>query len=141
VALDVLRSIPGQKILVFGDMAELGDEAASYHCQVGARAESAGVTRLYSIGVLARLAFEQFHGDGCACSEPQQVVDQLVHDLPRMASEGFTVLVKGSHCMRMERVVGQLIDALGADNNSMAVGSEKMTTPAGYGKYRQAETQ
>jgi len=141
VALDVLRSIPGERILVLGDMAELGDEAASYRRQVGARAESAGVTRIYSIGALAQLAFEEFHGDGCACSEPQQVVDQLMHDSPHTAGDGLTVLVKGSRCMRMERVVGQLIDALEAANNSMPDASDGMTTPAGYGKYRQAELQ
>ncbi len=49
-AIQVLAARPGKRILVLGDMGELGPDAAELHREVGARASAAGVDRLLCMG-------------------------------------------------------------------------------------------
>ncbi len=106
-AAEFLASLDGTGILVFGDMGELGENAASLHREVGEAAREAGVDRLLAIGELSRLTVKAF-GDGASWFAG---VDELVATLDKELAPGTNVLVKGSRFMRMERV----LEALGAD--------------------------
>ena len=53
-ALKVLGLHAGKKILVLGDMGELGDEAAALHAQMGLAARLAGVEKLFGLGDMTR---------------------------------------------------------------------------------------
>ena len=104
-ALDTLAAMPGKKLLVLGDMAELGDEADAWHGWAGQAARAAGVVALFAVGNLARLAAESF-GDGAYhLTDSQSLVRAL---LPRLRPD-MNVLVKGSRCMAMERIVAELL--------------------------------
>ncbi len=104
-ALDTLAALPGKKLLVLGDMAELGDEADAWHGWAGKAARAAGVVALFAVGNLARLAAESF-GDGAYhLTDSQALVRAL---LPRLRPD-MNVLVKGSRCMAMERIVTELL--------------------------------
>ncbi|MEW8506276.1 MAG: UDP-N-acetylmuramoyl-tripeptide--D-alanyl-D-alanine ligase [Candidatus Thiodiazotropha sp.] len=104
-AVDVLCSAPGQRILVLGDLAELGDRCVDLHRQLGADAKRAGLSRLYTLGELSRHAAEGF-GDG---AQPFTDMDDLIGVLSAAVGQGDTVLVKGSRSAAMERVVDRLM--------------------------------
>jgi UDP-N-acetylmuramoyl-tripeptide--D-alanyl-D-alanine ligase len=108
-ALDVLALSDDDSWLVLGDMGELGATATELHAAAGRRARAAGVTRLYGLGRLARLAVTAFDGPGGAYSTMDDLLDALQANL----YGPLQILVKGSRSMRMERVVA----ALGAHAN------------------------
>lgn len=104
-ALDALAAMPGKKLLVLGDMAELGDEADAWHGWAGQAARAAGVVALFAVGKLARLAAESFGEGAYHLTDSQSLARAL---LPRLRPD-VNVLVKGSRCMAMERIVAELL--------------------------------
>jgi UDP-N-acetylmuramoyl-tripeptide--D-alanyl-D-alanine ligase len=106
-AIQVLRQASGSHWLVLGDLAELGKESESLHAEIGRRARQAGLSHLYSLGRLSRLAAESF-GEGAAAFEE---VEALVAALKSRAGAGDTLLIKGSRSAAMERVVAALMEA------------------------------
>ena len=100
-AIQVLAASTGRKILVLGDMGELGDEAAVMHAQIGAMAKAAGVDALYALGDLSRQTVSGF-GTG---AQHYADVSVLAADVLATLATDVTVLVKGSRFMQMERVV------------------------------------
>jgi UDP-N-acetylmuramoyl-tripeptide--D-alanyl-D-alanine ligase len=104
-ALDTLAAMTGKKILVLGDMAELGPEANTWHRWAGQAAHAAGVAKFFAVGELARLAAESFGGGAQHLADGQALVEAL---LPQLRP-GVNVLVKGSRCMAMESIVAELV--------------------------------
>lgn len=100
-AIDVLAQRQGQRILVLGDMGELGEGAGALHAQVGAMAQQAGIQQLYALGELSRRAVEQFGEGGCHFG----TLDALQQALQSRLNAQTTVLIKGSRFMKMEKVV------------------------------------
>lgn len=103
-ALETLAVMPGKKILVLGDMAELGSDGETWHLWAGRMARLMGVEELFTMGDLAANAVASF-GIGA-----QHLADgrALVETLRPQLHAGVTVLVKGSRCMAMENIVSQL---------------------------------
>jgi UDP-N-acetylmuramoyl-tripeptide--D-alanyl-D-alanine ligase len=108
-AIDLLVQTAGHKVLVFGDMAELGLNARSYHEQVGEYAKEHGVDHLLTLGVLSQNASELFNGNGKHFSTRGQLMPFL-HQVLANANQKVTVLVKGSRSAKMELVVNALVD-------------------------------
>jgi UDP-N-acetylmuramoyl-tripeptide--D-alanyl-D-alanine ligase len=104
-ALEALSSLPGKKILVMGDMAELGDESETWHTKAGYAARSAGVECLLGVGELARFATDSFGQGGLHFTNNQALLKVL---LPQLGAD-INVLVKGSRCMALENIVLQLL--------------------------------
>ncbi len=104
--MELLAQETGTRILVLGDMAELGASAPQLHAQAGAQARRLGLEALFALGPLAAQAAEQFGESGRACSSLEELIAQLKPHL----QAGITVLVKGSRSARMERVVAALFD-------------------------------
>ncbi len=103
-AIDVLASLPGKKILVLGDMGELGDTGERFHAALGQQALQAGIDELFTLGALSVHASAAFGQAAQAHSE----VETLLAALEASLQPGAQVLVKGSRSMRMERVVDAL---------------------------------
>lgn len=101
-AIDVLAARTGTRLLVLGDMGELGDDAAVMHAEIGEYAKKAGVDALYTLGELSREMTAAFGPQARHYNTPEQ----LAVDLRSCMHPTTTVLVKGSRFMRMERVVG-----------------------------------
>jgi len=106
-AIDVLAAQPGGRILVLGDMGELGGEAATLHAAIGDYARNAGLDGLYTLGALSAHAAHAF--DAAAQSFARS--DDLIAALAPLLTPQTTLLVKGSRLMRMERVVEALTGA------------------------------
>ena len=100
-ALAVLAQQAGKKVLVLGDMGELGDDAAAMHAQIGLAARAAGVDRLLALGELATKTVAAFGAGAMHFERIQELLAELENEL----TPDTTVLVKGSRFMQMERVV------------------------------------
>jgi UDP-N-acetylmuramoyl-tripeptide--D-alanyl-D-alanine ligase len=103
-AIAVLAQAPGRKVLVLGDMGELGAGAREAHAGIGAGAREAGIDRLLALGELSADAAHAFG----AHARHYTRVEELITEVQRALAPDVTVLVKGSRFMRMERVVAAL---------------------------------
>jgi UDP-N-acetylmuramoyl-tripeptide--D-alanyl-D-alanine ligase len=103
-AIAVLAGLPGKRVLVLGDMGELGADSDSGHVRVGEAARAAGIERLYTLGHAAALSAGAFG----ASAQHFTAIEALLAALEAEVEPGTTVLVKGSRFMRMERVVQSL---------------------------------
>ena len=102
--IDVLAATIGRKLLVLGDMGEIGEASGQYHDEIGGYAKSQGIDRLFALGDQAQLAVRNF-GEGAKhyCN-----VDKLIAAVEKELGPETTVLVKGSRFMKMERVADAL---------------------------------
>ena len=100
-AIRVLAQATGRKILVLGDMGELGSDAVQLHAAIGAEARDAGVDELLALGELSAHAATAFGPGACHFADAENLCSALQEKL----NAGVTVLVKGSRFMKMERVV------------------------------------
>ena len=103
-AIDVLADLPGPRMLVLGDMGEVGHQGPMFHAEAGRYAKAKGIEQVLTLGELAQVAASAF--DGAQHFESvEKLIDALLDDLPHLRS----VLVKGSRFMRMERVVDSMV--------------------------------
>ena len=107
-ATGLLASYPGIRVLVLGDMAELGSDARSYHQEVGEYAKSSGINYLFTLGVLSQSTSDAFEGNGRHFSSREQLVSCLTQ-LLKQESQQISILVKGSRSAHMEHVVQEII--------------------------------
>ncbi|CAB0150988.1 UDP-N-acetylmuramoyl-tripeptide--D-alanyl-D-alanine ligase [Pseudidiomarina piscicola] len=107
-ALDMLAVYPGWRMMVLGDMGELGEQARHYHEEVGAYAIQAGIDNLYTLGVLSQSASDVFNGRGGKHFSAQEPLIEAVIKAAKEASVPLTILVKGSRSAHMERVISAL---------------------------------
>ncbi len=103
-AIQVLAAQPGQRILVLGDMGELGPDAGELHAEIGTRARQAGIERLLCLGEMSRHAADAF---GARAMHFERI-EELLAEIENALAPDVTVLVKGSRFMKMERVVNSL---------------------------------
>jgi UDP-N-acetylmuramoyl-tripeptide--D-alanyl-D-alanine ligase len=104
-AIDVLAQAPMPRILVLGDMGEVGTQGPEFHEEIGAYAASRGIDTVLVTGALAR------HMTGAGAQHHEQFDDLLAALDKQLGSKSdATVLVKGSRFMKMERVVQHLIN-------------------------------
>ncbi len=98
--IDVLAATVGKKILVLGDMGEIGDMTGQFHDEIGGYAKSQGIDLLLALGDASALALHNFGAGGTHFKKIEELVDALNGEL----TPETTVLIKGSRFMRMERV-------------------------------------
>lgn len=118
-AIDALEKTGTKTCLVLGDMGEVGSKGPEFHREVGAYAAEHGISYLLALGELSRFAIQGFNETSLrlgtlaeathfetveALNAKLAIVCQILKQaLDRDAV--FTVLIKGSRFMRMERVV------------------------------------
>ena len=101
-AVQVLSEMPGYRVLVVGDMAELGAESEACHIQVGEAAKAAGIDRVLSVGKLSQ-AISTASGAGEHFTEKDPAIARLKSLINEHKT--ITILVKGSRSAAMEQVV------------------------------------
>ena len=105
-AIEVLSDLPGPRLLVMGDMAEVGNDGLQFHREAGAHARSKGIDKLFTLGAQSKEAASAF-GQARHFSDMATLVTAVLGELPHAAS----VLVKGSRSMKMEHLVDAVIAA------------------------------
>lgn len=116
-AIDILASLDGRRILVLGDMGELGEWEQQSHRDVGIYAREKGLDALYAVGSLSALATEEFGTGGHLFGSREELATALATQL----DANTRVLVKGSRSAAMESVVAALTttgESGGTDNNN-----------------------
>lgn len=104
--IDVLAATVGKKILVLGDMGEIGDMTGQFHDEIGGYAKSQGIDRLLAFGESSALAAHNFGAGG----QHFKKIETLIEALGAVLTPETTVLIKGSRFMRMERVANAVAD-------------------------------
>ncbi|RZI64498.1 MAG: UDP-N-acetylmuramoyl-tripeptide--D-alanyl-D-alanine ligase [Variovorax sp.] len=119
-AIDVLAALPGPRLLVLGDMGEVGDRSAAFHAEVGEWAAQRGIDTFCALGAESARSVAAFVAAGGADAAHFDDIASLnaavLAHLPLTAS----VLVKGSRFMQMERAVQAIAAAAEQQDNKEA---------------------
>ncbi|WP_226665759.1 UDP-N-acetylmuramoyl-tripeptide--D-alanyl-D-alanine ligase [Microbulbifer aggregans] len=107
-AIELLAQRRGKKILVLGDMAELGPEADQAHKDMGQLARERGIDQLYTLGPLSVAAAVAFAAGRQHVQKHFPDRDALIKALSPELDGNTTVLVKGSRSARMELIAQAL---------------------------------
>jgi UDP-N-acetylmuramoyl-tripeptide--D-alanyl-D-alanine ligase len=105
ITLSKMRA--GRKIVVLGDMLDLGPNADTFHTALTAQIFSMGLSSVFLLGEKARLLRQTLVASGF--SQDRIFVfdhpDAVGASLTEFLREGDAVLIKGSRDMRMEKIV------------------------------------
>ncbi len=109
-AIDLLRTVPaeGRRLLVAGDMLELGDQAVQEHRFLGTLAAEAGLDLLLGVGEEMQAAVATARAAGLESEHLEDAAaagDWLASHL----RDGDVVLVKGSRGIALDRTVARLV--------------------------------
>ena len=124
-AAQLLSNYPGKRLLILGDMGELGNEARRYHQEVGEFAKSLGLDTLLSLGVLSQSANDAFvqdndkNDDSKHFAQRTDLMAHLVTQLKQQLTAGqkdIAILVKGSRSAHMEHVVNDIVEWFKKEN-------------------------
>jgi UDP-N-acetylmuramoyl-tripeptide--D-alanyl-D-alanine ligase len=108
-AVRVLAGMHGfeSRVLVLGDMLELGEFAAEMHHELGRLAVESGIDRLVLIGDLVRASAAGALEAGLAPGNVTHysTLEQAQIDTKKLFGKGDAILIKGSRGMALERLV------------------------------------
>lgn len=115
-AIDVITSRRGKRIMIFGDMGEVGERVIEEHYKIGLYAAYAGIDVLFTIGINSQYAWSAFcsarrsvyEGGHFAC---YKTLLNAIHNyffLSHRQGCLMSLLVKGSRFMEMNRLIHQL---------------------------------
>ncbi len=104
--IDALTAMGGYKVLVFGDMKELGEESAAQHTRVGHHAREQGLDAVLTVGEQSR------HTADAAAGRHFDNKASLFEVLAQMINthQEISILVKGARGSRMEDIVKMVVD-------------------------------
>ena len=111
-ALDVMDEVDGApRVVVLGDMKELGAHAVEAHRRVGREAAHRRIDLLVAFGPLAADLAAAARAEGGPRVVHTERLEEVVDLLHRTLISGSVVLVKGSRAMAMERITAALMRA------------------------------
>ncbi len=99
----------GRKLVVLGDMLELGPDAPALHAGLVDSLVAAGVDKVYSAGALAKCLVDAAPAEMRGVAAPD--VDALIKNLMPSLRDGDIVMVKGSNASKVARVIDALVAA------------------------------
>jgi UDP-N-acetylmuramoyl-tripeptide--D-alanyl-D-alanine ligase len=100
----------GRKVLICGDMLELGNYAERLHKEVGAKVADANIDVLWTVGPLSRFVAEEAIANGMprenilSCETSEEMCSFVASQLKK----DDTVLIKGSRRVKLESVSRQI---------------------------------
>ena len=103
-AVSVLASCKGLRVLVLGDMGELGQWTEEHHASIGVSAREQGIDLVMTCGQHSFATSQAFGTPTHHYANQNDLIDALRPHL----SATTTVLVKGSRSARMENIVNNL---------------------------------
>ena len=103
-AIEVLDEFPGKKILVIGDMAELGENSRIYHQELSRTIKETKIDTTLGLGKYTKEIITLLGRNNTWFRSKDDLVKHLYSCM-----KGSTILVKGSRSMKMEEIVKKLI--------------------------------
>ena len=103
-AIEVLDEFPGKKILVIGDMAELGENSRIYHQELSRTIKETKINITLGLGKYTKEIITLLGRNNTWFRSKDDLVKHLYSCM-----KGSTILVKGSRSMKMEEIVKKLI--------------------------------
>jgi UDP-N-acetylmuramoyl-tripeptide--D-alanyl-D-alanine ligase len=100
-SIDLLCNYKERKILVFGDMLELGRFRKNYHKKIGEYAKSNGIDIMLGFGDLTLNSTKSFGKNGIFFKKEEDLKKYLKENVRSKD----VILIKGSRGMRMERFI------------------------------------
>ena len=102
--IDVLADAGGKRMLILGDMLELGEASENLHKGVGLYADRKNIDAVWTVGELAQ------HASAASCcgrhfASQEDLLENLLPELDATTS----LLLKGSRGARMDRLVDALL--------------------------------
>ncbi len=105
-AIDLLANYQGERWLVLGNMAELGEESLALHRQVGEHAAPFSFEHVLTYGDDARAICEVCQGTHF--NNHQSMVEFILQQLKQSQQTQHTLLVKGANSAGMSKIVAAL---------------------------------
>lgn len=117
-AIDLLSQVSaGRRILVAGEMAELGDGSIELHREMAESARRAGIDVLIAVGRQADATLAAWPGESHAYGDAAQAADRL----PELLHAGDVVLIKGSRASGLEVIAPRIADRFVATDAAVGV--------------------
>lgn len=99
-AIDVMCLNPGEKILVLGDMLELGDYSLELHLKVAEYSLEKGINKILTYGKLSKVISDKYPDKSFSFNSHNDIFEFL----DPVLSKNHVVLIKGSNSMQMNQV-------------------------------------
>ena len=112
-AIEVLAELPGPRLLVLGDMGEVGNQGPQFHAEALQAAQARQIEQIIVTGAACLEAATPLTGIE-KHAQMTEVQTAVLAALPAVAS----VLVKGSRFMKMERVIEAIVQASQQDKEA-----------------------
>jgi UDP-N-acetylmuramoyl-tripeptide--D-alanyl-D-alanine ligase len=114
VAIDALADMAAPRLIVMGDMGEVGEQGLAFHAEAGEYAQKKGIQYLFAFGDLSREAAKHFKG-----AQYFETLEALTTAVSHQLGDVKSILVKGSRFMKMERVCQHImaLDTQSKNNN------------------------
>jgi UDP-N-acetylmuramoyl-tripeptide--D-alanyl-D-alanine ligase len=102
-----IRSLAQQqdrrKVLVIGDMLELGNDTIHYHENLSATVDKFGIDAVFACGPLAKRLFDNLRDckKGVWCENSSELAKKILEEV----QDGDAILIKGSNFMKMNYIV------------------------------------
>ena len=100
----VVKMIGNKKILVLGDMHELGDATEEEHIKLGRLIDSVNINAVFGFGDYIKYTLDAIKSDKILkihCNDK----NELTKSLKQYHNSGDIIYVKGSRCMKMEEII------------------------------------
>ncbi len=104
LAIDVLKDFESKKILVIGDMAELGEDSIIYHQELARSIKEAKIDITLAVGKHSKELIKVLGEENIWFENKEDLTKHLISCM-----KNTTILVKGSRSMKMEEVVKKII--------------------------------
>ncbi|MDR4505363.1 MAG: UDP-N-acetylmuramoyl-tripeptide--D-alanyl-D-alanine ligase [Candidatus Scalindua sp.] len=102
--------VPGRRVLVCGDMLELGEKSEELHREIGEKVAQSHIDNLWTIGPYSRLIAQEAIIKGMARENIQSCEnsEEMCSLVASLIRKNDTVLIKGSRKMKLEAVSHQI---------------------------------
>ncbi|MBE6447574.1 MAG: UDP-N-acetylmuramoyl-tripeptide--D-alanyl-D-alanine ligase [Alphaproteobacteria bacterium] len=109
-AITSLAEHQGRKVLIMGDMKELGKNSKRYHEILSATIDKFGIDLVFACGQYSQYLFNnlQEKKKGLWCKDSNELSEKIAS----FVQPGDKILVKGSNSMNMHKIVEVIYDAL-----------------------------
>jgi UDP-N-acetylmuramoyl-tripeptide--D-alanyl-D-alanine ligase len=131
VAIDSLSEMAEPRLIVMGDMGEVGEQGLAFHAEAGEYAQNKGIQQLFALGALSLEAVKHFKG-----AQHFETIDALLVAVSGVVGNTNSILVKGSRFMKMERISKHILALATNDkhipNDKININNDKNSMEASH---------